>query len=186
MTTRVKKLLIVVGLVSTIITLALLYFTGQNINYAVQSKYFDNIRTIASIIFGVTGAWLAITYPKALSSASAARLASSENRDAALSRASEDSEVLIGFVKTMIISIIIIAISLTIPFLKEILSMFQWALDIKEHLRGFLYSLLGITTVIQLLLLGLTLKNTYRALKELNSETAEAITRAERDRNSER
>jgi hypothetical protein len=171
-------------LISTI-ALYLLFIAGENISYQVQSKYFDNIRTIASIIFGVTGAWLAITYPKALTSAAAARLASSESRAEALSRAAEDSKILIGFVKTMIISIVIIAISLLIPFIKEVLSLYLWAVDLTEYFRGALYSLLGVISMVQLGLLGLTLKNTYLALTELNRETAEAVTRAERDKNSD-
>lgn len=185
MTSRVKWLLIVLLSLVSVIVLSLLFLAGKNISYSIQSKYFDNVRTIASIIFGVTGAWLAITYPKALASATAARVATPENRSSALARTTEDSKILIGFVQTMIISIIVIAVSLSIPFVKEILSMYSWALDIREYFRGVLYSLLGVTTVVQLFLLGHTLKNTYHALKELNSETAQAITRAERDRNSE-
>jgi hypothetical protein len=185
MTSKVKWSLIIILTLVSVVVLFLLFFAGKNISYSVQSKYFDNVRTIASIIFGVTGAWLAITYPKALASATAARVATAENRDSALARASEDSKILIGFVRTMIVSIIVIAVSLSIPFVKEILSMYNWALDIKEYFRGALYSLLGVTTVVQLMLLGHTLKNTYRALKELNSETAQAITRSERDHNRE-
>ncbi|WP_335917557.1 hypothetical protein [Shewanella chilikensis] len=175
-------------ILTSLIALVILYFlfiAGKNISYEAQSKYFDNVRTIASIIFGVTGAWLAITYPKALSSASAARQASADERVEALNRATEDSKILIGFVRTMIISIVVIAISLSIPFVKEVLALYQWAIDIKEYFRGALYSLLGITSIVQLGLLGLTLKNTYLALTELNRETAEAVTRAERDRNRE-
>lgn len=185
MNRRTKWLLIILVCLISIVVLCLLFIAGKNISYEVQSKYFDNVRTIASIIFGVTGAWLAITYPKALTSASAARQASPEDRTEALNRATEDSKILIGFVRTMIISIVVIAISLSVPFVKEVLALYQWAIDIKEYFRGTLYSLLGITSIVQLGLLGLTLKNTYLALTELNRETAEAVTRAERDRNSE-
>jgi hypothetical protein len=185
MTSRTKWLLNALLCLISIVALYLLFVAGKNITYEAQSKYFDNVRTIASIIFGVTGAWLAITYPKALSSASAARQASADDRTEALERASEDSKILIGFVQTMIISIIIIAISLSIPFIKEVLSLYQWAIDLKVYFRGVLYSLLGLISVVQLGLLCLTLKNTYLALTELNRETAEAVTRAERNRNNE-
>ncbi|MFD1383036.1 hypothetical protein ACFQ45_06645 [Rhodanobacter aciditrophus] len=180
-----KWLLIILASSIALVTLYFLFIAGKNISYEAQSKYFDNVRTIASIIFGVTGAWLAITYPKALSSASAARQASADERTEALNRATEDSKILIGFVRTMIISIVVIAISLSVPFVKEILALYQWAIDIKEYFRGILYTLLGITSIVQLALLGLTLRNTYLALTELNRETAEAVTRAERDRNRE-
>lgn len=185
MNRRMKWLLFILTSLIALVILYFLFIAGKNISYEAQSKYFDNVRTIASIIFGVTGAWLAITYPKALSSASAARQASADERAEALNRATEDSKVLIGFVRTMIISIVVIAISLSIPFVKEVLALYQWAIDIKEYFRGALYSLLGITSIVQLGLLGLTLKNTYLALTELNRETAEAVTRAERDRNRE-
>ncbi len=185
MNRRMKWLLFILTSLIALVILYFLFIAGKNISYEAQSKYFDNVRTIASIIFGVTGAWLAITYPKALSSASAARQASADERVEALNRATEDSKILIGFVRTMIISIVVIAISLSIPFVKEVLALYQWAIDIKEYFRGALYSLLGITSIVQLGLLGLTLKNTYLALTELNRETAEAVTRAERDRNRE-
>lgn len=185
MASKTKWLLNILLCLISIGALFLLFVAGKDITYEAQSKYFDNVRTIASIIFGVTGAWLAITYPKALSSASAARQASADDRPKDLKKASEDSKILIGFVRTMIISIIIIAISLFIPFVKEVLSLNQWAIDLKEYCRGVLYSLLGIISVIQLGLLSLTLKNTYLALNELKKETAEAVTRSERDRNNE-
>jgi len=185
MNKREKKLATCLVALIAIGVLWLLFNAGKEISYAVQSKYFDNVRSIASIIFGVTGAWLAITYPKALSSAREARQATAEGREIALTRASEDSEILIGFVRTMIISIVIISIALAIPFVKEIFAMYQWAIDLKEYFRGILYSTLGLMSVVQLGLLITTLKNTYRALTELNRETAEATTRSERDRNRE-
>jgi len=174
---------IAVAALVSLVVLCLLFTVGADITYQSQAKYFDNIRSIASIIFGVTGAWLAITYPKALSSADSARQASSENRDRSLAQAREDSDTLIGFVRTMIISIIIIAIALAIPFVKEILSTYQWALDNKVYFRGLLYSLLGVMSVVQLTLLLMTLKNTSQALSELNKSVAEATTRSERDQN---
>lgn len=183
MNQREKKLVAIFAMIISIIALWLLFSAGKEISYSIQSKYFDNIRSIASIIFGVTGAWLAITYPKALSSAKKARQASEEEREVALSRASEDSEILIGFVRTMIISIVIISISLAIPFIKEVLAMYQWAIDLNEYFRGALYSILGFISVVQLGLLITTLKNTYRALTDLHRETAEATTRADRDQN---
>lgn len=180
-----KLFAVVVLIILSILGLLLLFKAGMTIPYETQSSYFDNVRTIASIIFGVTGAWLAVTYPKALHSAKAAKDADSRTRNSALIQATEDTEILIGFVTTMIISIVIIAISLTIPFIKEILSLSQWATNHSGYLRGGMYSLLAVISVVQIGLLVSALKNTYKALTDLHRNTAEAITRAERDKNRE-
>ncbi len=160
-----------------------LFKAGMEITYALQEKYFDGIRSIAAIIFGVSGAWLAITYPKALSSAEQARSTDSNHRKQALADASDDAEVLLGFVHTMIVSIIIIAVSLAVPFAKEALTQWPWALEHKDYFRGSLYSLLWLLAVVQLSLLMTTLKSTYRALNELKRHLAEAEVQSDRDEN---
>lgn len=185
MTTRKKYSLIILLLIFSIATTYLLFTTGMNITYEKQAAYFDNVRTIASIIFGVTGAWLAISYPKALSSARYANEANSINRKQALLEAEKDIKILTGFIEVMVISIIIIAASLAIPFIKETVSNYQWALDIKEYLRGATYSFLGIISIAQLGLLLMTLKNTYHALTELQNESSKATTKVERDQNKD-
>ncbi|QPL50810.1 hypothetical protein [Alteromonas sp. B31-7] len=185
MNAKTKKIGVIAGVLISIAFTVLLFLAGKSIDYSVQEKYFENIRTVASIIFGVTGAWLAITYPRALSSAIAAKNSDSSERETALKKAVEDSKTLTGFISTMIVSIIIIALSLCIPFIKEILGLFQWSLTAKSYFRGALYVLLGAITVIQLGLLGLTLKHTYGALTDLYANTAKAKIRNQRDRNKE-
>lgn len=185
MNAMTKKIGVIAGVLISIVFAVLLFLAGKSIDYSVQEKYFENIRTVASIIFGVTGAWLAITYPRALSSAIVAKNSDSSGREAAQKKAVEDSKTLTGFISTMIISIIIIALSLCIPFIKEILGLFQWSLTAISYFRGTLYVLLGAITVIQLGLLGLTLKHTYGALTDLYANTAKAKIKNQRDRNKE-
>lgn len=160
-----------------------LFKAGMDITYALQEKYFDGIRSIAAIIFGVSGAWLAITYPKALSSAEQARNTDSDHRKRALADASDDAEVLLGFVHTMIVSIIVIAVSLAIPFAKEALTQWPWALAHKGYFRGSLYAILWVLAVVQLSLLLTTLKSTYKALSELRRHLADAEVQSDRDEN---
>jgi len=160
-----------------------LFLVGGQVSFLKQNKIFEEIRNISSIIFGVCGAWLAITYPKAISSVQAAKNSSPEKIDSELEKSSGDVEILMGFVKSMMISIIIISICLALPFGKEVVAKCPWLLGFRENLLGALFCLLGAITLTQLYLLVSTLKNTYLALKELKRVTAEAITKREQEKN---
>jgi len=170
------------GLLMLIFT-AFLFKAGMDVPYSSQQKYFDSIRSIAAIIFGVSGAWLAITYPKALMSAEKARSADASSRKDSIQDAQDDAEVLLGFINTMIVSILIIAISLSVPFVKEALSQFSWAVENRGWFRGSLYALIWILAVSQLSLLYVTLRSTSRALGELRRHMADAEVKSDRDDN---
>jgi hypothetical protein len=157
--------------------------TGKNLDYLKQVKFLDDIRTISSIIFGVSGAWLALTYPKALLSADLARKAESNNA-VLFEQAKHDNKVLLSFIHTMLISTIIIGVSLIIPFVKEVLSSYLLLHPYKACFRSILFYFLAIMSFTQLLLLIQTLKESKRALKELRGSIAQAQTRAQRNQNN--
>jgi hypothetical protein len=171
--------------VTIIVVTVIMFAAGMDIPYASQGKYFESIQGIAAIIFGVSGAWLAITYPKAMTSADKARNSTPEERKAAILDAGDDTEVLLGFIHTMMVSILIISVSLAVPFIKEGLSQWNWALTHSEYFRGGLYSLLWLLAFVQLSLLYITLRTTNSALRELKRHIAEAAVKADRDDNKD-
>ncbi|SPZ37433.1 Uncharacterised protein [Plesiomonas shigelloides] len=74
------------------------YYTvtlGMDIAYAKQVSLLSEVRNVSAIIFGVTGAWLALVYPKALASTEMALKAAN---DAVYEQAQHDNDVLLGFI----------------------------------------------------------------------------------------
>ncbi|MGI2135561.1 hypothetical protein [Shewanella baltica] len=153
---------------------------GMDISYSKQSSLLSEIRNVSAIVFGVTGAWLALVYPKALIST---ELALKVSNDAIYEQAKHDNAVLLGFIKTIITSIIIIAISIVIPFIKEIAVNFSFFIDNRHYLRGVLFFSIVLLALIQLFLLLLTFLQTKQALIDVKSKIAEAKTRNERTHN---
>ncbi|WP_443090299.1 hypothetical protein [Basfia succiniciproducens] len=56
----------VILIVSLVLGVILGYFFGDNIRFSEQWPLYEALRTTASIIFAVVGAWLAIIYPEKL------------------------------------------------------------------------------------------------------------------------
>lgn len=164
------------------ITYFFIYKVGMDLAYKTQSKFIDDLKSLSSIIFGVSGAWLAITYPKAISSAERAN-GSSEGRSTNIENATYDSSILLGFVRTMMVSILIISVGLIIPYIKVILIEFDIVIAIKSYLKGALFSVVFTMALIQLYLLIDTLNNTNKALRSLREILSESQTRNDRDRN---
>lgn len=145
--------------------------------------FIDAVRSVSSIIFGVSGAWLALTYPKAILSAQSAIVPNScsENK---LNIALQDNNVLLSLISTMLISTIIIGFSLGIPIIKEILSFCDAIYPYKQYLRALSFYLIFFMSLTQIFLLYKTLKQSGTALRDLRQTISEAQTRVQRQRNS--
>ncbi|MGN2614770.1 hypothetical protein [Aliivibrio fischeri] len=155
---------------------------GMEIPYTKQGMLLAEIRNVSSVIFGVTGAWLALVYPKALASAEKAKNIKAAN-DTFYNEAQYNNDVLLGFIRTIIASIVIIAISVIIPFIKEILMQFDFFIIVRSYLRGVLFYFLVLLGIAQLYLLFSTFTQTKGALKEVKRTLAEAKTKNERSHN---
>lgn len=162
--------------------LSICFYTGMDIAYSSQEKYLSSIKDIATIIFGVTGAWLAISYPKALISANSAELQkyNKEKNEQVLKDALNDRVILIGFIEAMRLAIIILGVSLLIPFSADLFKGSQTLIHNKEIVRGILFCTLVCSTVALLSILLSTLRNVQRALEEINNKNAKAITNSRR------
>lgn len=153
---------------------------GMDISYAKQAALLSEIRSVSAIVFGVTGAWLALVYPKALASA---ELAVQSANDAVYEQAQHDNDVLLGFIKTIITSIIVIAVSVGIPFVKEVIVKISFFIEYSSYLRGVLFFVIASLAIVQLFLLLSTFLQTKLALKDVKRKIAEAKTRNERSQN---
>ncbi|HGS5294499.1 TPA: hypothetical protein ACMDR2_003535 [Vibrio cholerae] len=153
---------------------------GMDISYSKQSSLLSEIRNVSAIVFGVTGAWLALVYPKALAST---ELALKVSNDAIYEQAQHDNNVLLGFIKTIIISILVIAVSIVIPFIKEIAVQFSFFIECRNYLRGLLFFAIMLLALIQLYLLFSTFLQTKQALSDVKGKIAEAKTRNGRTHN---
>ncbi|MCG9649316.1 hypothetical protein L1D24_12145 [Vibrio brasiliensis] len=176
-----KSKLITLAIVLSSVALA--YFTyklGMTISYKKQAGLISEIRNVSSIIFGVTGAWLALVYPKALASADLALRAAN---DAVYEQAEHDNNVLLEFIRTIIASIVIIALSIAIPFVKEVMTQFAFFMEYRSYLLGTLFLLISILGLVQLYLLFATLKQTKSALKDVKKKIAHAKTMNARSHN---
>jgi hypothetical protein len=159
------------------------FIAGLNVPFKSQIVYFEVIRSVSSIVFGVSGAWLAIMYPKTLGAAKAAKVTSGKDREKAVSEAKDDVNILLGFLKTMIASVGILMFSLAIPFAKEILIIIPNIMTYRELLLGFLYCSIIVLTITQFYLLVITLTNSFKALKEINHALIDSELGNLRDKN---
>lgn len=153
---------------------------GMNISYGKQADLLSEVRNISAIVFGVTGAWLALVYPKALTSTEQAL---KNTDDAAYEQARYDNSVLLSFVKTIITSIIIIAVSVGIVFAKEIAVNVDFIIEHRKYFRGVLFFIIVVLVIVQMRVLIVMFLQTRLALKDVERKIAEAKTRNERSHN---
>ncbi|PTP74907.1 hypothetical protein [Vibrio splendidus] len=175
-----SKLAQFILLVATFIGSYFAVTLGMDISYSKQASLLAEIRNVSAIIFGVTGAWLALVYPRALAST---ELALKAANDAVYEQAQHDNDVLLGFIKTIIASIVVIAISVGIPFIKEVAVHISFFVEHRNYLRGILFFTIAVLAIAQLYLLLATFLQTKLALKDVKRKIAEAKTKNERSHN---
>jgi hypothetical protein len=130
-----------------LLVLALFYF-GQNIPFEKQWPLYDSLRSTASIVFGVMGAWIAIIYPEALTEL-LGRTLKSETTD--------KSREVRKLISPLIYSTAILVAVLLIGILAPIFKLIPLLVDHTRLIRGISYSFLGVLTVLQIWSVLLTL-----------------------------
>ena len=178
-----KKLIIIFSMLISVFLAYLIFRSGMSIEYAKQKVLIDDVRNISAIIFGVTGAWLALVYPKALASAKHV-ISEKEIRLVDIQQAEHDNIVLLGFIKTLLISVVIIMFTLGAPFVKEMLAQISTFLSYREYFRAALFLLLFCICLLQVYLLWGTFNQSRLALLEIKQTIAEARTKHDRLRNA--
>lgn len=138
---KTKVLLIVCAIVFVI---GAGYF-GRTITFALQWPLFEALRTTASIIFAVVGAWFAIIYPERLKKSFRGGDSSGGN------------EGIHRLFTPIVHSTAILAIVLLVGIVAPLLKQFDWILSHRAIFRGISYSLLVFLTLWQLLTVILSL-----------------------------
>jgi len=154
------KLRPVLLLVVVFILSAVAGWFGRGLPFSQQWSYFDSLRTTASIVFGVMGAWITILYPKALESVlSIGRGSSDSGHD-------ERIQALLLPVK---LSTFVIAVVLLIGPCALMLKQLAWSPEWIEVLRGGAFGLLIFLTLLELAAVVLTLWPVDVAIGEIDA-----------------
>ena len=140
-----KLLLGVLGLVAIVLCAASAYL-GQRIPFADQWPLFEALRTTASIIFAVVGAWLAIIYPE--------RLKLSFGQPGASVEGTPNIGLLLypAGCSTIILTCVLLT-GIIAPIIKQI----PGSLEYTSYLRGFSFFFLTALTLWQVVVVILTL-----------------------------
>ncbi len=137
------------------------FYFGGKITYASQWPLYDALRSTASIIFAVIGAWLTILYPDEIK-----RIF--KRKDAGMWAKSESIELLVTNIQY---STFILASIITVGIVGQILHHVQWALQNIELLRRLSFGFLGFLTFIQFWTLLMTLAQAEIANNDLEEKS---------------
>jgi hypothetical protein len=142
-----RKLLKVVAWITSVSFVGLSCWLGREVPFEKQWPLFEALRTTASIIFAVVGAWIAIVYPERLKLSFIDEKASGEGSQTGLSR----------LFSPVVHSTAILCIILVIGVVAPLIKIFPLALEYKDLLRGLSYGALVALTLWQLWTIVLTL-----------------------------
>ena len=133
------------------------FYFGGKITYTSQWPLYDALRSTASIIFAVIGAWLTILYPDEIK-----RIF--KRRGSTRGVKSESIELLVTNIQY---STFILASIIMVGIVGQILHHVQWALQHTELLRRISFGFLGFLTFIQFWTLLMTLAQAEIANNDL-------------------
>ncbi|ELP5692813.1 MULTISPECIES: hypothetical protein [Enterobacter] len=169
---------VVIGIIILFATVGMAGYLGRNVAFILQWPLFEALRTTASIIFAVVGAWFAIIYPE--------RLKKSFRGGVSESNGQGIHRLFTPIVHSSAILATVLLVGIVAPLLKQ----FNWILSHKEVFRGISYGLLVFLTLWQLLtvlfsLIGPDMVKRNVARQEEAEEAAAAVLpqAAEKDEN---
>lgn len=166
------KIKVAFGVLAMILVL-LAGFFGRHVPFVQQWPLFEALRTTASIIFAVVGAWFAIIYPERLKKSF--RGGTADNNSAGIHR----------LFTPIVHSTAILATVLVVGVLAPLLKQFDFILLHKVIFRGISYGLLVFLTLWQLLtvvfsLIGPDLVKRHTSKQERSKSAVEAISPVKR------
>lgn len=138
------------------------FYFGSKITFAHQWPLYDALRSTASIIFAVIGAWLTILYPDEIKKIFKRKVGERPAK-------SESIDLLVANIQY---STFILAAIMSVGIVGQILKYVPWALLHVETLRRLSFGFLGFLTFMQFWTLLMTLAQAEIANKEL-AETTE-------------
>lgn len=136
-------------------------YYGQNVPFATQWPLFEALRTTASIIFAVVGAWLAIIYPERLK-------LSFGKKDGKGKAAGNVGILLYPAIYSTIILVCILFIGIAAPIVKQI----QGLAGHTSVLRGVSFAILTLLTLWQIAVVIMTIIPAHLIKSNLDGEAA--------------
>lgn len=124
------------------------FWFGQSVPFAEQWPLFEALRTTASIIFAVVGAWLAIIYPERLKLTFRA-----DSTPGTTESTVKMGQLLHPAMHSTAILCVVLLVGITAPILKQV----PYLLENREVFRGFAYLLAMALTFWQIWTVVLTL-----------------------------
>ncbi|EQB2067009.1 hypothetical protein ACYEVR_001146 [Yersinia enterocolitica] len=143
------------------------FWYGRFVPFAQQSPLFEALRTTASIIFAVVGAWMAIIYPERL------RFTFKPDTSKTTSMPVNMGKLLHPAVNSTFILCIVLLVGVLAPLIKQITFLFPY----KEWLRGVSFSLLIALTFWQIWTVILTLVPADMIKAKMDHENAKVAGR---------
>ncbi|HGO5855698.1 TPA: hypothetical protein ACK3JJ_000302 [Mannheimia haemolytica] len=137
---------IVLG-VSLTFSVTAAYFVGDKITFSEQWGLYETLRTTASIIFAVVGAWFAVVYPEKL------RAPFREQTNSQRSHDTRFGSLFSPIVNSTVILCLILFIGILAPVLKQV----PILLEYKGYLRAVSFGLLCCLTFWQIWTVFITL-----------------------------
>ncbi|MHC9454349.1 hypothetical protein ACY0JI_20825 [Klebsiella pneumoniae] len=143
-------------------------YLGRHISFSQQWPLFEALRTTASIIFAVVGAWFAIIYPE--------RLKKSFKGGRDDTNGSGIHRLFTPIVHSTVILVSVLIIGVFAPLLKQ----FDWIILHKVVFRGLSYGILVFLTLWQLLtvvysLIGPDMIKRYTSRQNTTRRAAESV-----------
>lgn len=123
------------------------YFVGDKIPFSEQWGLYETLRTTASIIFAVVGAWFAIVYPEKLKAPFREKIDNTPNADTRF------GSLFSPIVNSTVILCVILFIGILAPVLKQI----PFILEYKAKMRAISFGLLCCLTFWQIWTVFITL-----------------------------
>lgn len=149
------------------------FWVGRAIPVSSQHEILDPLRAIASIVFGVVGAWIALVYPRALEEL----LTKNEPTNA-------QEENLSRLLRPLYYSTVVLALALAFDFVSPVIRHFGFAAGHTALLRRLSFCLIAGLTLLQFWALALTLgpadaiREELKRLRQRNEFIRKLLSRA--------
>lgn len=123
---------------------------GPLIPVATQLDYVDVIRTVASIMFGVAGVWIALTYPYAH------QLASDEASARPFGELPHE-RLIRELSRSALLSLAVVVVTLLYEFVGLFARLITWLVEHAEWVRGASFAVVALLTIVLMWAMKLTI-----------------------------
>lgn len=138
------------GLILLFILLLGSFYLGMNIPVSDQLVLVDSLKTVAAVIFGVIGAWIALIYPQALEELLTRNSTGRSQTPATVAQ----------LLKALIYVTAVLLLIIPFEFFYIVLRNQSWALTWRNGFRGIAFSVVAFMALVEVRALILTLQPT--------------------------